>query len=228
MTSGNQTLDELVRSMHEQVEVLTSAAAIEATGQTDLRDEIARQHLRRAAELVRGAAALGAVQNAACLGILGRCMLEQLITALWAVRSRENAQTHLLAATTEVTKALKINLQAGKAKIKNSYTGEDATVEFLGTEQMKNIPQRKSIEELAREAGISDLYTVFYRFMSLDTHGHNGALMGDTDANVLCEMHLQGIGAISRAIGQACVWWLLHRSWPDNEYIRDVLGLKRA
>lgn len=228
MTTAKPTLDELVRSMHEQVELLTSAAAIEAIGQADLRDEIAHQNLRRAAELVRGAAALGADQNAACLGILGRCLLEQLITVLWAVRSHENAQTHQSAAKTELTKALRINLQAGKAKIKNKYTGEDATAEFLESEQMKNIPRRKSVEELAKDAGISDLYTVFYRFMSLDTHGHHGTLKDDSEAIAQCEMHLQGIGAISRAIGQGCVWWLLHRSWPDNEAIRDVLGLNRA
>ncbi len=228
MTTSKPTIDELVRSMHEQVELLTSAAAIEGTGQADLRDEIAHQHLRRAAELVRGAAALGAVKNSACLGILGRCLLEQLITALWAIRSQENAQTHLSAATTELTKALKINLQAGKAKIKNRCTEQDATAEFLDAEQMKNIPKRKSVQVLAKDAGISDLYTVFYRFMSLDTHGHHGTLKDDSDANAQCEMNLQGIGAISRAIGQACVWWLLHRSWPDNEAIRDALGLNRA
>lgn len=211
--------------MNEQVVLLTAASKIEATGQADLRDEIARQHLCRAAELVRGAAALGAIQNADCLGILGRCLLEQLITVLWAVRSLENAQTHQNLAKTELARALKINLKARKAKVRNTLTGEDATTEFLETEQMKNIPKRKSIEELAKEADVSDLYTVFYRFMSLETHGHHGELKGDSDANSLSEIHLQGIGAISRAIGQACVWWLLHRNWPDNESIREVLGL---
>lgn len=228
MTTATPTLDELVCSMHEQIAVLTAACEIEATGQADMKDEIARQHLCRAAELVQGAAALGAIQNAACLGILGRCLLEQLITVLWAIRSLENAKTHQNAAKTELAKALKINLKAGKAKIKNMHSGEDATTEFLETEQMKNIPKRKSVEELAREADVSDLYTVFYRFMSLETHGHHGELKDDLDANTLSEMHLQSIGAISRAIGQACVWWLLHRSWPDNESIRDVLGLSRA
>ena len=227
MTTATSSLDELVRSLHQQVALLTAASEIEATGHGDLRDDLARQHLCRAAELVRGAAALGAIQNAACLGILGRCLLEQLITALWAIRSLENARTHQNTAKTELTKALKINLTAGKAKIKNRHTGEDATTEFLETEQMKNIPKRKSVEELAKEADVSDLYTVFYRFMSLETHGHHGQLKDDSDANAQNEMHLQGIGAISRAIGQACVWWLLHRSWPDNESIRDVLGLNR-
>ena len=228
MTIATTTLEELVESLHEQVALLLAASEVQASGQADLRDEIARQQLGRAAELVRGAAALGANHNAACLGILGRCLLEQLITILWAVRSVENAQSHQSSAKAELAKALRSNLKAGKAKITNRHTGVDATAEFLNTDQMKSIPKRKSVEELAREADISDLYTVFYRFMSLETHGHHDAPKDSSDSISLCEMHLQGIGAISRAIGQACVWWLVQRSWPDNESIRNVLGLNRA
>ncbi|WP_415880029.1 DUF5677 domain-containing protein [Methylomonas sp. TEB] len=225
MTTATTALDELVSFLNEQVAQLIAASEIDAVGQLDLRDEIARQQLSRTAELVRGAAALGANHNAACLGIMGRCLLEQLIAVLWAIRSIENAQEHQSSATAELAKALKINLKAGTAKIKNRHTREDATAEFLETEQMKNIPKRRSVEELAREAEVSDLYTVFYRFMSLETHGHHDVSTEASDPISLCEMHLQSIGAISRAIGQACVWWLLHRSGPDKESIRDVLGL---
>jgi hypothetical protein len=228
MSTSKPQLAELVQSLHEQVSRLIAASEIDALGQADLRDGLVREQLRRAAELVRGAATLGSDQNPACLGILGRCLLEQLITALWAIRSLENAEAHQGATKAELAKAFKINLKAGKAKVKNKLTGEDVTAEFLETEQMKKIPKRKSVEEQAREADVLDLYTVFYRFMSLETHGRQNAPEQSSAIASLCEVHLQGIGAISRAIGQACVWWLLHRSWPDNESIRTVLGLNRA
>lgn len=228
MSTTTLMLDELVQSMHEQASRLIAASEIDAAGPADVRDELVRQQLRRAAELVRGAATLGSDQNPACLGILGRCLLEQLITSLWSIRSLENAEAHQGAAKAELAKAFKINLKAGKAKVKNKHTGEDVTAEFLETEQMKNIPKRKNVEEQAREADILDLYTVFYRFMSLETHGRHDAPNETSAIRSLCEAHLQGIGAISRAIGQASVWWLLHRSWPDNESIRNVLGLNRA
>ena len=77
MTTAKTTIDKLVDSLHEEVALLIAASKVKAAGQADLRDEIARQQLGRAAELVRGAAALGANHNAACLGILGRCLLEQ-------------------------------------------------------------------------------------------------------------------------------------------------------
>ena len=228
MTSTDQPLEVLIASMHEQVDLLLAGSRLEASTQADLRDEIARQQLCRAAELLRGAAALGAARNSACLGILGRSMLEQLITVLWAIRSTENAQAHQSAGSIELGKALRMNLMAGKAKVWNKHTGEDATAEFLQSEQMQKSSKRKSVEEQAREADVLDLYTVFYRLMSLETHGHHSVTSDDADSNSLCDMHLHGIGAISRAIGQACVWWLLHRSSPDNQSIRDVLGLNGA
>lgn len=205
--------------------MLIAASEIDVVGAVDPRDEIVRQQLRRASDLVRGAATMGSDQNPICLGILGRCLLEQLITSLWAIRSLENAEVHQSAAKAELAKVFRINLKADKATVRNKLTGEDVTAEFLETEQMKNIPKRKSVEEQAREADVWDLYTVFYRSMSLDTHGRQNAPVESSAVTSLCEAHLQGIGAISRAIGQACVWWLLHRSWPDNESIRTVLGL---
>ena len=221
-------LTELVQSLNEQVSRLIAASEIDASGPADPRDELVRQQLRRASELVRGAATLGSDQNPSCLGILGRCLLEQLITSLWAIKSLENAEALQGAAKAELAKAFKINLKEGKAKVKNKIIGEDVTAEFLETEQMKNIPKRKSVEEQAREADVVDLYTVFYRFMSLETHGHQSVLDEPSAVSSLCEVHLQSIAAISRAIGQACLWWLLHRRRPDNESIRTVLGLNRA
>lgn len=228
MSTEKPTLDELVYSMHEQVARLITASEIDAEGQPDPRDEVVRQQIRHAAELVRGAAALGAAQNPACLGILGRSLLEQLISSLWAIRSQDNANSVLGAAKAELARALRINLVAGKVKVKNRHTGDDASAEFLESATMKNIPRRKSVEEQAKEADVLDLYTVFYRFLSLETHGHQSALEEGPAVAALCKTHLQGIGAISRAIGQAGVWWLIHRSWPDNESIRNALGLNSA
>lgn len=228
MDTETPALDELVQSMHQQAALLTSASQMEATGQADLRDELVREQLRRTAELLRGAAALGATQNAACLGIISRCLLEQLITSLWSIRSVDNARAQQGVAKAELAKVARINLKAGKAKIIGKSTGLDVTADFLEAEQIKGASRRKSVEEKAKEAEVLDLYTVFYRFMSLETHGHSEAPQEMSDAEAFCEVQLRGIGAIGRAVGQACIWWLLNRSWPDNESIRDVLGLNSA
>lgn len=228
MPTATPSLDDLVRAMREDAYRLIEASKIDAADPPDTRDEVVRQQMRRASEIIRGAAALGTDLNPACLGIIARSLLEQLITSLWAVRSLDNAHAYLGAAKSELAKALKMNLIAGKAKVKNRYTGEDASKEFLESAQMKNIRKRKNIEEQAKEAEVLDLYTVFYRFLSLETHGHQATPEDGSEVASLCQAHLQGIGAIGRAIGQAGVWWLLHRSCPNNEAIREALGLNHA
>jgi hypothetical protein len=225
MSSQIPNTNELVESLTMQAGSLIQASEMEVGGAPDARDEFTRQQLRRASELVKGAAALGAVENSACLGILSRSLLEQLITVLWGIRSVENAESQMGAGSAELSKALRMNLKAGTAKMLDRETGEDVTAKFLEEEQAKQTRRRKSIEDQAKEAEVQDLYTVFYRLLSLETHGHNETPAENAKASALCATHLQGIGAISKGIGQACVCWLIGREWPDNESLRDVLGL---
>lgn len=217
--------DGFVESLRAQASLLIVSSDIEAVGAPDPRDEFVRKQLRRAAELVSGAAALGAVANSACLGILSRSLLEQLITVLWGIRSIENAESQSSAGIAELAKAFKLNLQEGTAKVFDRRTDEDVTARYIESEQVKRGSPRKSVMQQAKEADVADLYTVFYRFLSLETHGHNESPKEKSEIATLCVTHLQGIGGISRAIGQACVWWLVHRHWPDNESLREVLGL---
>lgn len=225
MSISSEERNGLVESLKTQATLLIASSEIEAAGSPDPRDEFARHQLRRAAELLNGAASLGSAGNAACLGILSRSLLEQLITVLWGIRSVENAESQIGAGPAELAKALRINLKAGSAKIFDRHTGEDVTATYLESEQAQQSRRRESVEDQAKEADILDLYTVFYRLLSLETHGHNKTPTEESEIAALCVTHLQGIGGISRAIGQACVWWLMHRHWPDNESIRKVLGL---
>ncbi len=216
--------DGLVESLRTHASLLITSSEMKATGAPDPRDDFVRQQLRRAAELVSGAAALGAVANPTCLGILSRSLLEQLITVLWGIRSIENAESQSSVGTAQLAKALKMNLQEGTAQVFDRITGEEVTARYLGREQVKR-SSPPSIQQQAKEADVADLYTIFYRFLSLETHGHNESPKEKSEIVDLCVIHLQGIGGISRAIGQGCVWWLIHRHWPDNESLREVLGL---
>ena len=225
MSIPSADMDGLVELLNTQSTFLIASSQMKGSESVDPRDTFVRQQLRRAADLVSGAAALGAARNAACLGILSRSLLEQLITVSWSIRSVENAESQIGAGSGEMAKALRINLKAGTAKIRDRHTGEDVTANYLANEQAKQSRKRRSVEEQAKEAGILDLYTVFYRLLSLETHGHNETPSEKSESDKLCAIHLQGIGGISRAIGQACVWWLMHRHWPDSESLRDVLGL---
>ena len=219
-------LSTLVAGLCKHAELLAAAAAMDALGQPVTTDEAVREMLKRAADLVRGASALGAQGNQTALGVLSRAILENLIVLLWVQVAEENVATLKKAALVELARAAKINFEKGKARIINRQTGEDATAEFLQSDRFKSRGKRASVESRAKEAGVEDLYTVFYRFMSLDMHGLGPARKGE-DQDSIAIIHMQGIGALATASGHAGVRWLVHRQRTDNETLRALLGIGR-
>lgn len=157
MSSQIPNTCELAESLKVQARLLIQASEMEAGDSPDARDGFARQPLRRASELVKDAAALGAIENSACLGIQSRSLLEQLITILWGIRCIENAESQMSAGPVELSKALRMNLKAGTAKMLDRETGEDVTAKYLEEEQAKQTRRRKSVEDQAKEAEVQDL-----------------------------------------------------------------------
>jgi hypothetical protein len=215
----------LANSLDMSSIALKSASSLEASKSEDQRDIPVRQILERCAEFARASATLGRDNNPASLSILARATLENLILILWVIVSVENAEELKNTAVAELTRAARVNLQSGKLKIKNRKTGEDATAKFLADDRFKNLSKRKSVESRAKDAGVLDLYNVFYRFMSLETHGHDMGINDISSEWDLSVMHMQGIGALIKAIGHAGTLWLLHRQRVNNETLRVLFGI---
>jgi hypothetical protein len=213
----------LAKSLLQQSEVLLAASTMELKVQPAEADISVRQMLSRAAELMRAAAALGKEANATGLAVLARALLENLILILWVQVDSTHAKLLQDAGIAELARMAKVNLKNGKAQILNRKTGEDATAEFLASDRFKNLPRRKSVEDRAREAGVEDLYNVFYRSLSMEMHGH--ALGGSESRSELAFMHMQGIGALGMGSGHAGARWLVHRQRTDNETLRNLMGL---
>ena len=217
---------DLVASLKKHAEVLAAAASMQVPGAapTDM-DAAVRGMLSRSAELLRGAASLGKEVNPTALEVIARALLENLITILWVQVDAAHPDHLKEAAVAELARMARVNLKAGKARILNRETGEDATAEFLASDRFKNLPRRMSVEDRAKQAGVEDLYNVFYRSLSMGVHGHSlGA--GDTSLE-LAVMHMQGVGAIALATGHSGVRWLVHRERTDNGTLRNMLGLDR-
>ena len=217
---------DLVASLKKHVEVLAAAASMNANGDapTDM-DAAVREMLSRSSELLRGAASLGNDGNPIALEVIGRALLENLITILWVQVDAAHPDHLSKAAVAELARMARVNLKAGKARIVNRETGEDSTAEFLASDRFKNLPRRMSVEERAKQAGVEDLYNIFYRSLSMGVHGHS---LGGGDTSLeLTVMHMQGVGAIALATGHSGVRWLVHRERTDNETLRKLLGLGR-
>lgn len=171
MSSNAISFTDLVASLTEHSQVLSAAAGMENFGTAVESDIPVREMLQRAGELVRGAAALGEQKNPRALGVLSRAMLENLILLLWVQVHEENAAKLNQEALSELARVARVNFEKGKARVMNRETGKDATPELLQSDRFKGLKKPPSIETRAKEAGVEDLYTVFYRFMSLELHG---------------------------------------------------------
>ena len=225
--SDEEFLLDLTRSLSEQAATLRAAAMLDYKVAADSRDDPVREALRRCGELARASADLGNSKNPAALALVARAVLENLISLLWIVISEDNAMEHERAAVAELARAARVNFVKGNARVMNRKTGKDETKDFLKRDQFKSLPRRRSVEEQATTAGVLHLYDVFYRFFSVETHGHGS--VGESDETTLQAtlVNLQGIGALCLASGHAGVLWLLHRQRVDNETLRQLLGFAR-
>lgn len=217
-------VEALATSLEKHAEKLTAASLLPMTSTEDPRDEPVAQILRRCSELARATGLLGRHDNAVGISAIARTVLENLILLLWVVLDERNAQELEDAAHAELTRVALINLRSGKLRVKNRHTGEDATAEFLASDRFGKLPKRRSIASRAEDADVVDLYNVFYRFLSLETHGHDQGSEGASEPWQLASMHMQGIGALASAVGHAGVRWLLNRERTDNETLRRLLG----
>jgi hypothetical protein len=186
-------------------------------------DTAIQRILLRSAELLNGAASLGGDGNTTALEVIARTLLEDLISILWIQVDATHPDHMKQAATAEFVRMARVNLISGKARIVNRETGEDAATKLLAGDRFKNLPRRMSVEERAKQAGVEDLYNVFYRSFSMGVHGHG---LGATDSSLkLTAILMQGVGAIALAIGHSGVRWLTHRERTDDTTLRRLLGL---
>jgi hypothetical protein len=187
-------------------------------------DDPVRKILLRGSEIIRGAADLGLVENPTALGILVRQLLELFISLQWVISDSKRADRYIKFSLDELDRLAQINMNDGLLSIKLKEDGSDATDEFLLGR--KKAQKGVSIEQQARESGLLHIYQVFYRFMSLDTHGKAETIVNPDERLELTLVQLQVVGAISQALGHIAIMWLLHRQKSSNEKIRELLGLK--
>lgn len=186
-------------------------------------DESVRSILIRGSEIVRGATDLGVSENPTALAILSRQLLELFISLHWVTSSPERAERYTGFSLNELDRLAQMAMKDGLLSVQERAGGADATKEFLSE---RSRPRKGvSIEQQARESGVLHLYQVFYRFMSLDTHGKSKTVVDKGKRSELTLVHLQAVGAMSQVFGHTAILWLLHRQRPTNEKIRELLGL---
>lgn len=195
-----------------------------ANGDHDPRDDAVRSMAGRAAHFATACALLASHLNEDAVVVLNRALLENLITLLWILENPANAEAFRIEGLNELRRAARKSMQKGLLGIIDRLTGLDHSQEFLARAEYKKIPKRKTVEDRAREAGVDDLYCVFYGPLSLELHGHPLKGIEEPPAAVMCRT-LQTINAFLNCTALAADNWLSKRNRPSNEQLRGALGL---
>lgn len=106
------------------------------------------------------------------INVLSRTLFEIMITLYWASLDTDNSVSLLESEKKEFHRIIRKNLTEGTGKIINTITNEDVTKCFLKNERMKNARRFPSIESLAKNAKIKNIYDIFYTILSCSTHAN--------------------------------------------------------
>lgn len=212
----------IVTDLAQRAAAMTAGAKISAKDNNHPEiDATVRQFLHTGSQLITSCLTLAHGPHELAVNILLRSLIEIAIKAHWATMSSENGQ-FLLDATKEQLKTIfRVNAKNGLGRILDAR-GNDHTDAFLTSGRAGRSARLPSMDTMAEQCGLRDLYNIFYRFQSLHTHG-----------NDVCEKSLStqagtlsAVGAFSNLLGHAGIRWLVHRSRPDSEEIRAILGLE--
>jgi hypothetical protein len=177
--------------------------------------------LRRAVELSEGCFICAKANLLAPLYVQTRSLIESLVWACWITKSDENALTFIKATKNELKRIARKNLNTGHGRVFDMITNEDKTQELLNSDWVKDIQTRSSIEGVAKDVGLGNLYTQVYGFMSIPAHG----FMLETDADLKDDM--VGILAVANvlieSINLVVKNWITNRKQTPVQDIYDIL-----
>ncbi len=214
----------IAKDLRLRSEAMDAGASMSAKddGHSEI-DLILRQSLKTGSELMASCAALASGPHELAVNVLIRSLIELGLKSHWATLSSSNAE-HLLAASKEQVKTIfRANAKTGIARIVDR-DGNDLTAAFLANGRAERGQKQITIETMAQQCGLHDIYNVFYRFQSMHTHSNEVSDRSlETRTITLC-----CVGAFSMFLGHVGVRWLVARSRPDNEEIRDLLGLNAS
>lgn len=215
-------IDLIAKDLAQRAAAMAAGAEISARDNDHPETDAAvRQFLHTGSQLMTSCSTLAHGPHELSVNILLRSLIEIAIKAHWSTISADNAQS-LLGATKEQLKTLfRVNAKNGLGRILDA-SGNDHTEAFLSSGRADKGARLPSMDTMAEQCGLRDLYNIFYRFQSLHTHGNDVR----EDSSSTQASTLSAVGAFSNLLGHAGIRWLVHRSRPDNEEIRAVLGLE--
>jgi hypothetical protein len=136
-------------------------------------NKVLRYFMERAAQI--GEACFRTSDLQLPLFVLARVLCEDFFTMYWASLSEENATEYSKVAVSEMAKMIRNNLKNKRARVKEISSGKDVTAKVL-PELDRHVTKKKTVEQLAKDSGLSKVYDIVYRYDSLEVHGNTFGL----------------------------------------------------
>lgn len=191
-------------------------------GQDSARSKAAVYCLNRAIDIAEGVITVSKGYLLTSSMILSRGLLEILFLVCWVLQSEENAQGLQVSIDSQFRTALKEILRKGYGKVSDKASGNDKTGEYLKSPEMVNIPKRLKYEQIAREVGLEKIYSVAYRYLSLEAHFGTFELQDEIVPDEESLMILEMMKSSLDAIMVVCANWIVNgKSTPAS----DILGI---
>ena len=154
--------------------------------------------------------------------ILARGLLEILFLVCWVLQSEENAQGLQVSVNSQFKTVLKEILRKGYGKVSDKVNGNDKTNEYLKSPEMTNIPKRLRYEQIARDVGLEKIYSVTYRYLSLEAHFGTFELQDEVVPEDETLMILEIMKSSLDAIMVVCANWIFN---GKSTSASDILGI---
>lgn len=226
MNNAKDKLAEVIK--HLRVEAEIARRGIDDFSKrnfTGVRERATIHCLRRAADIVDGFILTAEDYLTESANILERGLFETLVITRWVTLSDENAQTFNDGAIYEMKRLARKNLKAGYAKIIHKINQEDKTIDFLQSTLMKTLPKRLRIEEMAKEANLEKMYSMYYGFQSMRAHGI--ALLDILKGSVEEDLYIaaRATGGFICAINVIIKDWIVKREQTPMAEIKRITGI---
>jgi len=118
------------------------------------------------------------------LDILLRVICDDFVRLYWVVQSEKNAAAYAKRTVSEMAKLMRLSLEGGHARVRNTKTGQDATAALLKVVPSFTSPSR-STEQMAKDCGLEKIYLIPFRGSSFTVHGNTFKFPSPEGANMV-------------------------------------------
>jgi hypothetical protein len=212
---------ELTTRLEEAEEIL---GITEAETKRDETAAALRHVLHELIDVLRGAMITGYSTLPISSAAVARAAFERMVLAYWIATDVSNAQDYAGESKNELARQIRKLIEKKVAKTTDVDSGEDTTKRTRSDPALANLTKRRGMEEMARAAGIEDLFSTFYGWISMLAHGNTFNLPIATTE--ILSMTEYVTAASAAAVSHVTRRWYIDRKPAAKKQLLQIFGIR--